>query len=256
MGELQMDCPFCGKEKHLYFNAHKQVYHCFRCGSSGHASQLRAYGIAVENDHDVLLHRDVSYRVAEGLEDPPTYSTLSTSSVGYLTERGVHDSVLRLLRSKIYDTAKGLLFFYPTVDYWQERRWGAFSPPRWVNPSVAPSSPGTGVTYHLRTHFDSDRVVLVEGIMDALRVAPYANVAAMLSSKYHESQLLALYDEGYRSVTALPDNDVSVTARLHYLFKLRNWFAYARVWPALTTGDDPGSATDEELKDVAQSPLS
>lgn len=33
--ELKIDCPFCGKLKHLYVNTAKGVYHCFKCGEGG-----------------------------------------------------------------------------------------------------------------------------------------------------------------------------------------------------------------------------
>ena len=33
--EKKVDCVFCGKEKHMYINPYKKVYHCFRCGRGG-----------------------------------------------------------------------------------------------------------------------------------------------------------------------------------------------------------------------------
>jgi hypothetical protein len=208
-------------------------------------------GIVVEGSHGTIFNRDISYRVDEGLEDPPPYKEITTSSVEYLTERGVHASVLNLLRRKVYDTAKGLLFLYPDWDYWQERRWTAFSPPRWVNPSVAAASPATGVTYHLRTHYDSTRVVLVEGILDALRVAPFENVAAMLSSKYHERQLMELEDSVYESVLIYPDRDVAVTKRIEYVDRCGAWFPRVQfVHPSGQFHDDPGCTPDSILKEI------
>lgn len=36
--EIKIDCPFCGKEKHLSVNTEKGLYHCFRCKASGHVA--------------------------------------------------------------------------------------------------------------------------------------------------------------------------------------------------------------------------
>jgi hypothetical protein len=245
--EVKMDCPFCGKENHLYYNPAKGVFYCFRCGKSGHANELRRHGVMVQRSDRVLYENEVSYRLGEGLADPPEYKEITTSSGDYLHERGVHASVLRMLRQKIYETNKGLLFFYPDADYWQERRWSAFSPPRWVNPSVAPRSPAQGVVYHLRTQYESPRVVLVEGIFDALRVAPFANVAALLSSEYHDNQLRHLASLGYTHATCVPDRDVSVGKRIQYLGKCGAWFSDVGIFTDLVA-DDPGNEDDEVLR--------
>ncbi len=38
MAEIKVDCPFCGKPKHLYINTAKGVYHCFKCDRGGRLS--------------------------------------------------------------------------------------------------------------------------------------------------------------------------------------------------------------------------
>jgi len=239
-----MDCPFCHKEGHLYYNPSKRVFYCFKCGAKGTGQVLeRAGHNLVTRD---VLQRDVSYRIVEGLEDPPPYEHLSDATRLYLLERGIHAPVLAALERKIYDTAKGILFFFPDEEYWQVRHWQPHTPPRWKNPSVAPRGSGGGVTYHIRQHYDSSRVCLVEGIGDALRVAPYANVAALLSSNPHESQLLSLLERGYDRVTFLFDRDVSTTKRIESLSRAGAIFNGASTFCYGEDGD-PGSARDEEL---------
>ena len=248
MAEKVMDCPYCNKEGHLYLNLEKRVFHCFRCGASGKAKDLEAQGIRVPKQTSELLKpSSLSFRMTDAVSDPPEYFPLTTSSVEYLTSRGVHDSIMNTLRKKIYETAKGILFFYPDEDYWQVRHWSAWAPPRWVNPTVAPRTPATGVVFHLRTYYDNRGVVLVEGIVDALRVAPFANVAAILSSNVHEEQLFHLSNT-YESVGLMFDRDVPVSKKLAQLKRARAMFptAYLIHCP----GEDPGSCSDSLLEEV------
>ena len=246
--EKQLDCPFCGKEGHLYYNPSKRVFYCFRCGAKGTASTLERAGYRVLRGQPSILERDLSYRLVEGLEDPPDYVRLSESSRHYLLERGIHTTILKLLEKKIYDTDEGILFFFPDEEYWQVRRWQPFCPPRWKNPSIAPKSAGSGVTYHLRTHYESSRVCCVEGIGDALRVAPYANVAALLSSNPHESQLFSLLERGYNRITFLFDEDVEVSKRINAVAKAGAIFDSADQFDC--QAPDPGSADDTRLEEV------
>lgn len=41
--ETRIDCVFCGKQKHLYVNQQKGLYHCFRCGKGGRISTLFSF---------------------------------------------------------------------------------------------------------------------------------------------------------------------------------------------------------------------
>ena len=244
--EKRLDCPYCGKEGHLYLNLDKGVFYCFRCGARGRSSALESQGIRVEKQSLNTLYQPgtISHRVSEAMSDPPDYKHLSISCINYLTGRGVHDTILRTLRNKIYETDNGLLFFYPDEDYWQERRWKELGGPRWVNPSQAPRTPATGVVYHVRTHYDEDRIVLVEGIMDALRVAPFGNAAALLSSNFHERQLFGL-SLAYDNADILLDSDVGAGKLLSTLQRAQAIFKSARLLHC--TASDPGEMEDEDI---------
>lgn len=248
MAEKQLDCPSCGKERHLYLNIEKQVFYCFRCGYSGKAGELKAQGIQVpKKTSELLKPSTLSHRIVGSMSDPPEYYPLTTSSVEYLTNRGVHGSIMNTLRKKIYETPRGLLFFFPDEDYWQLRHWSAWAPPRWVNPTVAPYTPAAGVVFHLRTHYDSSRVVLVEGVVDALRVAPFANVAAVLSSNVHEGQAIKLSCT-YDALDIMLDGDVPLSKLLSQQRKLSGMFHSARI--CVSPASDPGSATDGDLERI------
>jgi Zn ribbon nucleic-acid-binding protein len=248
MAEKQLDCPACSKQRHLYLNIEKGVFYCFCCGYSGRSRDLEAQGIHVPRKTSELLKPvSLSFRAGEAVSDPPEYYPITTCSVEYLTNRWVHDSILTYLRKKIYETSKGILFFFPDEDYWQVRKWEAWTPPRWVNPTVAPRTPAVGVVYHLRTHYDSDRVVLVEGLVDALRVAPFANVAAVLSTNLHEEQLFHL-SYIYKRADLMLDGDVPVSKLLAQRGKVGGIFQHSRIIDY--SADDPGTASDDELEEV------
>lgn len=242
--EKRMDCPYCGKEGHLYLNLDKHVFYCFRCSARGREGALKEHGIKIPSttSRGPLLGT-LSFKIGESISDPPEYENLSTYSREYLQSRGIHDTILRTLRRKIYDTAEGILFFYPDEDYWQVRRWDG--KPRWVNPHRAPRSPADGCTYHLRTHFGSSTVVVVEGIGDALRVAPFANCAAVLSSNLHDLQLARLSQE-YSRVGILLDKDVSAPKLMASLKKAGAYFNEAVLLHC--SASDPGDMTDEEIE--------
>jgi len=249
MSEKKLDCPFCAKEGHLYYNVTKGVFYCFKCHAKGHTHDLKRAGLNVVSGSR-LLEEDVSYRMTEALETPPPFKEITTSSRRYLTGRKIHESVLLQLRNKIYDTDTGILFFFPDQDYWQVRRWTEFVPPRWKNPTVSTNTPATGIVYHLRNHHGSREVVIVEGIGDALRVAPFANVAAILSSRFHAAQAIRLTELGYDSARIIFDRDVPVTTRLTSISTAGCFFRYVSAVDC--EAKDPGEATDERLKEICE----
>lgn len=247
--EITLTCPFCDKPRHLYFNVKKRVFHCFKCGKSGTASMLERMGMSLSNMGMVDIIGDVCYNLSDGVSVPPPHQAMSTQSEAYFAERGVHPAIYNMIEDKTYETDDGLVFFFPDEDYWQVRRWKHLGNPRWTNPTLAARTPAVGVVYHLRTTFDNSVVVLVEGVFDVLRVAPYANAAASLSSTIHDTQILGLLDRGYDAVIYMPDRDVPTTTRAKNISRLG---AHLIVMVGPYDSDDPGSATDEELKYAIQ----
>lgn len=245
--EKRLDCPYCGKEGHLYLNLDKGVFFCFRCGARGREGALKEQGVSVDKRTLNSIHQPgtLSFKVSDAVSDPPDYQPLSTYSMDYLLLRGIHTTILRTLRRKIYDTAEGILFFYPDEDYWQVRRWTGT--PRWINPHTAPRSASGGVVYHLRTHYESSSVAVVEGIGDALRVAPFANVAAVLSSNLHDLQLAGLA-ETYDHVGILLDRDVPAPKLISSLRKASAYFNKAEL--LFCPAADPGEMTDEQIEEA------
>jgi hypothetical protein len=137
----------------------------------------------------------------------------------------------------IRETDEGLFFPFPGFDYWQERRWAQFRP-RWNNSTN--TGPKQGVYYHVRSGGSTERVILVEGIVDALVVGAYENAAAVLSWRLHPAQidrLEAIYDK----LVYMPDGDVPYERMMSQMQKLPRGSSTI----PLPDGEDPASMGKE-----------
>jgi len=189
-----------GKKAKLYYNPHKDVWLCFRCRDSG-----KGIPEGVELD-DLPFDPGPSVQVT-GVSEPPPYQSPDVTALDYLVkDRGIPRYLVDSL--PIYTTGKGILFFFPETDcgYWQERRWKVCSPPKWNNPKASPIKVRSGLTYELMSRPESKTVVLVEGVVDALAVAPYGNVAAYLGIVPNDYQLVTL-SQHYGRLVWMPDGD-------------------------------------------------
>ena len=90
--------------------------------------------------------------------------------------------------------------------------------------------------YHVRTAPDDDRVVLVEGIIDALAVGQYTNSIATLSWRLHVAQLDDIARR-YAQVIYMPDGDVPADRLMEEMRKL----PVGSITVELPKGDDPAS---------------
>lgn len=229
--EVILDCPFCNKKKHLYYNASKEVYLCFRCGATGKKRSLLANTVLPSANSSKK-----SARRGTGESSPPSRE-LSPSTKSYLlNQRGLSSQVLKLV--PVLETRSGLLFPFLGEDYWQERKWKP-QKPRWRGPSHAKRTATDGIVYLLESHPESRRVVVVEGILDALAVAEFDNAAAVLSWRVHPAQasrLAAQFDE----CLWMPDADVPPSNLLRSFFRLSARMR-TKIWNKYPDGyKDPG----------------
>ena len=202
------DCPFCGKENHLYINHTKKLWHCHRCKESG-----GPYSKSDKNYKSVIAHTGTP-RTTTPTHTPsktplkPPHWPLKPFSLDYLTlTRGLNKHTVESL--PIFSTEKGILFDFPQEDYWQERRWKSFSPPRWKNP------PGRKAPcYRVERHF-LPTVFLVEGILDAIAVGTYVPSAAICGSKITEQQAHSLAND-YENAIILLDSTPDITDKVVY----------------------------------------
>ena len=237
MSEIQMDCPFCGKEKHLYYNPKKRVFICFHCGETGTKRSLsKSATIPIQSNSSTIKTSTPSHELR-----PPSHHSLSPSTRSYLTQqRGIESKVLEVL--PISETEKGILFEFPSFDYWQERRFKPFHP-RWWFPKDTAESVSRGVVYLADLHPESSRIVVVEGVLDALSIAPFENAAAVLSFRVHPNQVDYL-SRRFDQALFIPDADVRAKD------VLRGRFQLARKMETEIWQDYPVEAKDpNDLKD-------
>ena len=236
--EKQGYCSDCGKRKR-YVNEKKQVYYCFVCCRGGK--------LTTGTEPMVGLELDETKGPVESQEVPPSHRPLSDFDRNYYSKRGVSPRLIQLLGDGLHSTDTGLLFMFPTEDYWQERRWGAFRPPPWKFPKNAKRITKDGVGFHIKINSDSKRVTVVEGIFDALRVSSLGyNSFAILSKKVHEAQAMELA-RGYDSCSLLLDSDVSLRDFNEAISVLA---VHMDVEGIILTEGDPAEQTDEDLKEL------
>lgn len=233
MTEINTTCPYCGGDS-FYINTQKRVFYCHRasCHASGKLDRDPTY----EPLTDPIESTDPSKA------DPPPHWTLSESAKEYLLGRGVSYYFLKTL--PISSTEKGILFEFPNVrEYWQERRWKPYSPPRWKCPTGTGQSGRTGVYYEVRSRFFDGSLVVTEGILDALRVGEYRSAVAVLGSVVHERQLELLLGK-YKNLIYMPDGDVPKDKIAEEFMK----FPMGSKLITLPPEHDPGSLPTEELR--------
>lgn len=245
--EIILRCPHCGRRK-LYANRVKRLFICFRCGSQGHVSKLgeQAPGVRLAD----ILHSMLPQISGSELQPPPEFDELRPFALEHLQGRGIGRHLIRSL--PIYSTRHGILFVFPDQGYWQERRWGPHTPPRWQGPADPPQRPATGVTYHVGVSRPQDRpVVLVEGVGDALKVATAGwPSAALLGKRLHDAQAAQL-SELYEGATVMLDSDSAVIERMGAATVAMEHFAGpVRVAPVPDGFKDPGETPVERLRGV------
>jgi len=235
--EVIRTCPYCGRERKLYVNRRRRLYHCFVCQASGRVSELPW----VEPYSPGKTPEVVS-------TPPPRCHPLSREAHDYLVERGVNYGYFDC----VSETARGLLFRFPDSTYWQERRWEG--KPRWRSANGG-EGPSTGITFHLSPSYvrpceRAKRVAIVEGIFDALKVVSSADhpAAAVLSNRIHPRQVKFLSSR-YKEAIYLPDNDGTVSLKLQAetLCRLSEG-GFERVHRIVLPYKDPGEAPREELR--------
>jgi hypothetical protein len=96
-GELITNCVFCGKEKHLYFNATTGQYNCWVCGEQGNIFTLaKHFGDTI---NDIALYPRTPIKKSSGTKFDPELvetccSALPANIRQYLNARGITDAII------------------------------------------------------------------------------------------------------------------------------------------------------------------
>jgi hypothetical protein len=233
--EIPYECPNCSPRKtnKCFYNTGKGCWHCFRCNATGRVGRLG-------EPHTL----GTMPRESPTLSVPITHP-LSSLGRRYLLDRGIARHLIDNL--PIFSTDTGILFSFPEWGYWQERNWTTSGKPRWMGPSSPRAS--EGVSYRLAG--PTRRLVLVEGVGDALKVASAGfSTAAMLSKRLHPAQAARLADS-HEHATLLLDRDVQLSELLGTLNIAREFFSSVRIakLPGYTY-QDPGEMPIPLLREV------
>lgn len=207
MTNIRTECTSAqcrGKPPALSLNTDTGIYYCFRCKDKG---KKKVRGRKAKPNTESI-----------GSPEPPESKGLSFSGRAYtylVFERGVAHHVL--MQMPVRETQHGILFEFPGFTYWQERRWDLFRPPPWQNP------PGDkdGVFYNVGLFPTHTSCVLVEGIVDALKVGEFTNCVAILGKEFSDAQarrILTAYPGG---ITVFLDSDTLIGERNAILRLLR-----------------------------------
>lgn len=193
--EVVLDCPDCGKPKHLYANTTKRVYICFRCDSRGRLSPELSNQINLSN-------QSLSSNPKSNFSRDLKTSNLSQFAYTYLTEdRKLEPRLLKHL--PILSSENGIAFGFPYEDVWQERTWNCSA--RWLLYSKD-ERPSNGCLYQADL-LGTKTVFIVEGVIDALSLAPFVDTVATLSYRITPAQAKRLSNI-YTNAVYFPDNDV------------------------------------------------
>lgn len=194
------------------------------------------------------------YKTNESIKqrDPPNTKKLTPFDLQYLKSRGVSGPLAKFMGIK--STEKGLYFPFKRVDCWQERRWKQFRPPPWVLPEK-PTSKEDGVSYVVDLVGD-DKICLVEGIFDALKVGQILASAALLSFRIYPEQISQLKEWGYKKFIYFPDPELEDYLVWEQFNKLPIDSHCIRTPEYLLKQKDPSDLCMKEIKELVYPYLS
>jgi hypothetical protein len=204
-------CPF-HEDKDPSFSVYKVGvtwrYHCFGCGRSGVISELLDLESDINSEISDALSIIDSLFSTDAVSGEQQYDLSFTRPwdedeeiVSYLTEtRSVAPDILTSWNTRFATVLDEKLIYFP--DKW----WGESYTNMYQRKPLTPSvrykrywtSLGTKSLFHIDT-WNSKLLILVEGVIDAMRMYPYAvPVLQKGLTEFQESQLLNRFEEvGY-----------------------------------------------------------
>lgn len=243
-------CPVCGSDSwKVYVNPETGAWICFAgsCGAKGRVEVgLEDSGRAAGAQILEALRQDDSAPVWDEIEMPP-YHPLTGAAQRYLKRRGVPIHVQQSLGLVEWENKSRVLFpyfdFEGNLIYWNSRR---FSQNLGDGPKYL-TAPGKHPLYWLDSQ--SDRLVIVEGVMDAIMVWQAGFGAVALGGKslprYLANSLLT-GARRYETIDVMLDPD-ALDAALRLRASLSDR-ADVRVVPLVD--QDPGDMSPEEIKEI------
>jgi hypothetical protein len=218
--EIRVDCPFCRMKRYkedtdhkLYINPIKDVYHCFKCDSAGLASELIPQIVSIETFVDETITNEPKEIEPFPVSTPLNMLDTNHESKLYLDSRGY--SFLRD-SSEIFfcpDYCKKLYSFGPRIVFpiYQYGVYKGFQC-RAINNTYMPKYVFSGgikkatILYNFdQAIMQSEYVVIVEGIFDALKDMEHAVAIFGKSISEYQKRLLTLGN--FKKVMIFLDKD-------------------------------------------------
>lgn len=257
--EASIVCPWCGRRK-LYVNLYSALWICFRCGIAGNRTSLARDVLGIDSLPSVPAGR-ISRpsppvpvvrlpEEARPLDNPD--SRFQAPFWEYLRGRGVEPALIYEYR--MHFALSGRYRWRVIVPVtWHERCCGFVA--RAIRDDLHPktlNSEGTmDIPFNLDRMAGRQRIVLVEGVFDALRMPNMA--VATLGARLSVRQREAIASLRPESVCIMRDGDEA--GRKQTLDDARSLLAAGlRVFlAALPDGVDPASATPTTLWNALRS---
>lgn len=261
--QLVLNCPSCGKDRKLYVNVDRKLYHCFRCkiGGSLRDSAARDAGGWATVRAAVPTYRSSSRSVVFPLDFVPLVGTDGRAQLGgqgkatgslvrkaydYLLRRGVtHEQIWRYAASVVAFEAR---VFFP---YWEVNGRVTFSMGRALTDAVQPKTiePHGSDKPLFGRHINRlrDQAVLVEGAFDHLATP---SSYGLMGSGVTEQQAATLIDDGVRKVFQLFDPDADEQSARSASKLARRGLLVHRV--RMETEQDPSSLGREVMTGLVE----
>lgn len=288
-GQYVCDCPFCGKENHLYIDRATQLFHCKKCDESGNVYKLlkvfdRTFllhgGKTIEQRDKLTSIRDTTTQedTVETTEERITLRAVSmpvgwkvlNRSNRYLLSRGITPEICvryKIGSTKILDKYKDYVII-PVEDNGVTVGWVG----RYGNKRVPDgvlrynNSLGNKFSAMLFGYDDiisgkTNTVILVEGIFDKIavdRILELDNNTAIkcvctFGKKTSNEQIHKLVDKGVKNILLLYDIDAINEIR-KYGRILKQYFSNVSI--VFTTKKDIDECTEAEALEVFERPMS
>ena len=258
--EVRINCPFRlhgnpphpDRKRKLSVNPGRNKAHCFRCGfSTRHAREaLERVGVRLDVNWTATTPDDTPpCQLPESFRTDWSSSALGRQAFRYLTARGIAENTVYAYGIGFCTTGIAKqrvvvpVYDGETLATWRARDWTNTHPIKYTSPKGS----------HLHTLFNLERaaatgvVVIVEGVLDALRLPEYA--AALCGKSLSRFQQAALFraqpHHAYLWLDGEAEREAATVGR-----------QLAGVVPAITVvrtprGADPGNASAEVLARVA-----
>lgn len=250
-------CLYCGNQRwNLEASGDKGVYHCWAGGCSGTVAGLLAdIGASVPAGLEVRVDQArPGTRAPKAVHGTVPLDT-QPSALAYLAQRGVDESTAQWLGIQVQtqgDYTPRVVI--PLQEFWFRypigyisRGYGPAGGPKYlVEAQCSDSLPGWGWTYQ------SDTVVLVEGVFDALAVRKAGYPVAMLLGTGRVKQAVrwaSLAPPEARVLVMLDYDALNQALALANELRTVRWRVDVATVPE---GMDPGALPPEQLKALVE----